>query len=260
MFEISVNTELGLHVFDAISLSQMEDIRLMKRIDRKYVFPVRLLPQILRRLPDDYYIQEVDGRRSAKYATLYYDTPDYEMFRLHQNGKLNRLKVRIREYVDSDLRFLEIKEKSNKGVTHKMRVSAACRDSINETESTWFLTSNTPYCPSALEAKLWSFYKRITLVNKNKTERLTIDFNLKFRNDNNGRKISLPDLAVIEIKKEQNSDSPVTSGLKRMKIKPQGMSKYCLGVALTENRAHVKTNAFKAKIISINKITSFQYG
>ncbi|NDW08555.1 polyphosphate polymerase domain-containing protein [Dysgonomonas sp. 520] len=251
--------DLKLNSFDSISLSQMEDIRLMKRIDKKFVLPLNLLPQLLDRLTVDYDIQEIDGKRSFGYATLYYDTADYEMYRAHQNGKLNRLKVRTREYVDSNLCFLEIKRKSNKGITKKIRISRKTHESIQEEESSSFLSSNSPYCSRSLEGKLWSLYQRITLVNKEKTERLTIDHSLCFRNRYTGKSISLPELVIIEIKKNQSSYSPVMNSLNQLRIRPKGMSKYCLGVALTENPEKVKKNLFKAKLLGINKITPFQY-
>ncbi|NDW19791.1 VTC domain-containing protein [Dysgonomonas sp. 216] len=251
--------KLHLDKFDCISLSEMEGIRLMKRIDKKFVLPLNLLQQLLDKLTDDYFIQEIGNKRSFEYATLYYDTFDYEMFRAHQNGKLNRLKVRTREYVDSKLCFLEIKRKSNKGMTKKIRIANERPDLIQKQESSEFLSLNTPYTPLSLEPKLWSLYDRITLVNKAKTERLTIDYNLCFRNNRTLRKASLPNMVIIEIKRERASVSPVMDKLNQLRIKPTGMSKYCLGVVLTEEPVNIKTNAFKSKLININKITTIQY-
>jgi len=251
--------DIKLEKFESISLSQMEGIRLMKRVDRKFMIPFDLLPQLLDELIEDYYMQEIEEKRLFEYSTLYYDTPDYEMYTAHQNGKLNRLKVRTREYVDSNLCFLEIKTKSNSGVTRKIRIASKTPHSIAETDSSLFLCSHTPYFTELLEGKLWSFYKRITLVNKMKTERLTIDYNLCFQNKSTGRKVVLPEMVIIELKKDQSSFSPVTNSLNRLRIKPKGISKYCLGVALTETGECIKKNMFKSKILTINKLTSFQY-
>ena len=41
---------------------------------------------------------------------------------MHQNKKLNRYKIRQREYLISDISFFEIKFKSNKGRTIKKRI------------------------------------------------------------------------------------------------------------------------------------------
>lgn len=248
-----------LHKFDNISLSQMQEIRLMRRVDKKFIIPKERLPQLLEKLARDYYVQEINGIRVFEYATLYYDTLNYEMYEAHQNGKLNRLKVRTREYVDSQLCFLEIKQKSNKGITKKTRIVRKALDSITEEKSSLFLSSETPYHPESLEGKIRTLYHRITLVNKGKTERLTIDLDLSFIHEHTKRKISLPDLVVIELKKDQLSYSPVMESLGQWRIKAGGMSKYCLGVALTESGEEVKKNRFKQKLRYINKITAFQY-
>lgn len=44
----------------------------------------------------------------------------------------------------------------------------------------------------------------MTLVNRDKTERLTIDTNIRFRNLHTGREQSLPDLVIIELKQDGN--------------------------------------------------------
>jgi hypothetical protein len=114
--------EIMLNDFRRISLEEMTGIRLMKRMDRKYVFRSALLGEFLSMVQNDYYVQETGFRTVFNYDTVYYDTSDYCMYTAHQNGKLNRLKVRTREYVDSNLCFLEVKKKNNKGRTNKRRI------------------------------------------------------------------------------------------------------------------------------------------
>lgn len=58
-----------------ISLAEMAGVKLMNRIDTKFVAPACLLPEILRLAQQDYYVQEIDGQRLTAYDTLYYDTP-----------------------------------------------------------------------------------------------------------------------------------------------------------------------------------------
>ncbi len=106
-----------LSLFDPIGLDQMESVRLMRRVDTKFVFPVRHLDELLTGVVDDYYIVEIENEREQIYKTTYFDTVDYVMYHLHHNGKQNRHKVRIRKYVYSDQEFLEVKRKNNKGET-----------------------------------------------------------------------------------------------------------------------------------------------
>lgn len=245
--------------FERISLEEMSSIRLMKRIDKKFIFSTIALPEIILALQQDYFVQAINQKEIFSYNTIYYDTPDYKMYNDHQNGKLNRLKVRTREYVDSNLFFLEVKKKSNKGVTQKERIPNQCPELILENKTAFFLSSRIPYDPTGLEAKLCSTYNRITLVNKAKTERVTIDLDLCFKNECNGKKTTLPNMVIIEIKKEQASYSPAIHCLNELRIKPKGLSKYCIGVALTEDSHSVKKNNFKSKLNDINKITSIIY-
>ncbi len=249
--------QFDLTRFEKISLEEMSGIRLMSRIDYKYVVTLNQLSEVLQGLENDYFAQDIRDKRICDYVTLYYDTPEYEMYLAHQNGKLNRLKIRTREYTESQLCFLEIKTKSNKGVTQKIRIKNHRPDEIGNEHSRIFLEGNTPYSGANLEAKIWSYYKRITLVNKQKTERLTIDLDLRFQNYNNHQLVEIPNVAIIEVKKDSTAHSPALELLAEMKIRQSSMSKYCIGVALTE--PNIKKNKLKNKLLMLNKITNFSY-
>lgn len=248
---------LDLSRFQKISLEEMSHIRLMSRVDLKYVVTVTQLKEILTQLEGEYFAQEVLGHRLCDYVTLYYDTPGYEMYLAHMNGKLNRQKIRTREYKESHLCFLEIKTKSNKGVTEKIRIRQERPEDIKNDGCGIFLKGNTPYTSDAIEPKIWSYYRRITLVNKNKTERMTIDLDLRFQNDGSNQIAELPNIAIIEVKKTPDSNSPALDFFSRMHLKQSSLSKYCIGVALTEDA--VKKNKLKSKIIMLNKITPINY-
>ena len=101
----------------------MESVKLMNRIDTKYTVPMSILPSILEAAKEDYFAQEIDGKRIATYDTMYYDTEDMDMYIRHHDRQLVRQKIRVRQYVDSNLTFLEIKRKNNKGRTKKKRIA-----------------------------------------------------------------------------------------------------------------------------------------
>ena len=55
------------------------------------------------------------------------------MYLKHHNNKLNRYKIRFREYVDNDEKFLEVKYKTNTERTIKDRIKIKKEDlEINE--------------------------------------------------------------------------------------------------------------------------------
>ena len=68
-----------------------------------------------------YKVLEIDNERVHSYRSLYYDTDDRKFYLDHHNQRVNRNKVRFREYVGSKLTYLEIKRKNNKGKTIKKR-------------------------------------------------------------------------------------------------------------------------------------------
>lgn len=238
-----------------ISLAEMESVKLMNRIDTKFVVPACLLPEMLRLAQADYYIQEIDGQRFAAYDTLYYDTPDMQMYIRHHDRQLRRQKIRIRTYLDSDLTFLEVKNKTNKGRTKKKRITVQTNDlqSINADQRDW-LTGKSWYDISTLQPQLHTRFERITLVNRAKTERLTIDTALRWENVQTGQTAALGDAVVVELKRDGNQPSGMLDILRSLRIKPLSMSKYCIGVALTNPT--VKNNRFRPKLRKIQKLTS----
>ena len=111
-----------LSTYSPISLDEMQGIKLMNRIDTKFVTTTGVLSQLLLMANGAYRVQEIGGERNMRYNTTYLDTPDYQMFYAHQWGHANRQKVRFRTYVSSDIQFLEVKTKNNHGRTKKTRM------------------------------------------------------------------------------------------------------------------------------------------
>lgn len=238
-----------------ISLAGMESVKLMNRIDTKFVAPARLLPEILCLATPDYYIQEIDGQRLAAYDTLYYDTPDLQMYLRHHDRQLRRQKIRIRTYMDSRLTFLEVKNKNNKGRTKKKRISLQTNDlqNINAEQREW-LNGKAWYDISTLQPQLHTRFERITLVNRAKTERLTIDTALRWENVQTGQRAALGDAVIIELKRDGYQPSEMLDILRSLRIKPMKMSKYCIGTALTNPT--IKSNRFRPKLRQLEKLTS----
>jgi hypothetical protein len=240
-----------LEGFETISLEGMDRVKLLNRMDSKYAFHFSRLPQILQSLKTDYRVLSIKGKRHCSYNTRYFDTPDLKMYLQHHNGKLNRNKVRFREYVDSGLSFFEIKFKSNKNRTIKHRVMLHELMQNIEGESAELLKSMTGLEAFALKETLQVRYQRITLVQKNLKERLTIDLSLDFQADSKGE--SFPRLVIAEVKQERCSKSPFTILMLEHSIAPVSISKYCLGIACLYNNV-VKVNNIKPKILYVKKL------
>jgi hypothetical protein len=110
-----------LEQFDPISLEEMDDVKLMNRVDTKFAFSIREFIAMLPELSEHYRVLLIEGTRTPFYESLYLDDDDFNFFKDHHRGRSNRFKVRFRKYVESNLLFLEIKEKV-KGRTNKKRI------------------------------------------------------------------------------------------------------------------------------------------
>ena len=250
--------DTALAGYPPISLAEMEGIRLMNRIDTKYTISFSLLPILLENLRSDYFVQEINGSRLNAYRTVYLDTYDRAMYLAHHNGRSTREKIRIRSYFDSQTIFLEVKNKNNKGRTKKKRIELPEVKAYTQQQAVNFLEKHAKYPLDTLFPRLENSFYRITLVNRMKTERLTIDVNLAFCDPSEGIEKQLDDLVIIELKQTGYLPSLAKNVLTDMSIRPMSISKYCLGTVLTV--PDVKTNRFKEKMIQLNKIRQQQYG
>ena len=238
--------------FDPISLDEMSGIRLMNRIDTKFVTTMPVLETLLGMALEDYMVQEIDGQRNMRYSTTYYDTVDYDMFYTHQHGHAGRQKIRFRTYVSSNLQFMEVKTKNNHGRTKKKRRQVDGMD-FDEVKLQ-FLAKHLKYDAGTLMPAIHNEFDRITLVNKARTERLTIDTNLQFHNLVTGKDKAMYPLVIVELKRDGLCYSPVLEMLRTLRVFPHGFSKYCMGSALTNH--HLKVNRFKPKLVDIRKIAA----
>ena len=236
-----------------ITLEEMKSVQLMNRIDTKYLVTEIQLREILKRVSEAYYAQDVENNRFSPYRTVYYDTPELTMYLIHHNRHLVRDKVRVRTYVDSNLTFCEVKHKNNKGRTSKERIKVEPMDNIIESpEAAAFLAEKQPYDVNTLMPQLETVFDRVTLVNYEKTERLTIDCNLTFNNVMNGNVAKMEPLVVMELKQDGRAHSLLKDVLFNLRVKPFKISKYCIGTCLT--RPDTKQNRFKRKLMQINKL------
>ena len=240
-----------LSTYSPISLDEMQGIKLMNRIDTKFVTTTGVLSQLLLMANGAYRVQEIGGERNMRYNTTYLDTPDYQMFYAHQWGHANRQKVRFRTYVSSDIQFLEVKTKNNHGRTKKTRMEVGDMNLCDDLKRD-FLGRHLCYDASGLLPVSENHFHRITLVNQAMTERLTIDTGLCFRNLLTGCERELVNLVVIELKRDGLCYSPVLEMLRRLRVQPHGFSKYCIGSALTNY--DLRINRFKPRLMEVHRI------
>lgn len=236
--------------FEPITLAEMDRVKLQARVDTKFVFAERDLPGMLNELMPHYRLLEVNGKRGADYRSLYFDTADKAHFLAHHNGRVFRSKVRFREYVGSDLIFLEAKRKTGRGDTDKVRMRVSSIPSALSAEQAAFI-QQAIRSPEQLEPVLWNDFTRYTFVHRTREERLTIDLALRFTTGE--RRADLGGICIAELKESRaDRGSPFTAMMRARGYRPAGMSKYCVGLLLLGLAP--KANAFKPVLLRLEHL------
>ena len=251
---------LPLDGFSPISLAEMEAVKLMNRIDTKFVTDEATLSGVLRdAAAAGYRVLVADGARISPYDSVYFDTDGLQMFTDHRNRKLHRQKVRTRAYVNSGEAFLEIKRKNNHGRTKKKRTGipmAELPDFRSDGAACRYLAEHSDFDAAQLLPTLETLFRRITLVNPDRTERITIDTDLYFENFRTGLETSLGDAVIIELKQSGHAASPMKGILLNHRVKTARVSKYCIAVTLTDPSA--RAGRFKEKVRLLEKTIHHQ--
>ena len=230
----------------------MDAAALMNRIDTKFVVPGSKLEPILNGLLESHRILEIKEKRAFQYHSTYYDTAERLLFQEHIRGRSVRHKVRKREYVSSNLSFLELKNKTNKGRTIKKRQETPIPFQELKVADRLFLEGHEKDHESLIPVIDIDF-KRFTLVRNDLGERLTVDRSLQFIGSN-GNNTDLHDMVIIELKQGSRSrDSQTWKVLGEHRIYPFSISKYCFGMILTDQS--LRYNRFKPRLLKLNKLS-----
>ena len=238
--------------FNTISLEEMDDVRLMNRVDTKYVFTVSSLASILEgALIADYRILRIGDTSRFSYHNLYFDTQELRFYHEHHNGTRPRSKLRFREYIQSGEVYLEIKQKSNRERTRKSRLRVEGVESDLSPASRQYIQERIPDLEASLAPSIRVLFNRITLVSAGHKERITIDTDIGFSLDRAHRQMA--EMVICEIKRDSFAGiSAFMKLLKDHKIYPTNISKYCLGTLLV--RKGIKANRFKRYTLTLNKM------
>ena len=238
-----------------ITLEEMCSVKLMNRIDTKYVASEAMVMELLRQTAKYGYRAQVHGGViAARYDTRYFDTESREMYVVHHNRQLTRQKIRTRHYEDGSATYLEVKNKNNRGRTKKKRIEIPVddlMDFVGNSEALSFIEPLARYNINSLSPAIATRFVRITIVNPELTERITIDLNLEFTDLRSGATGKIEGMSIIEIKQDGNIRSKAKDILDTLRVKPMRISKYCLGTALTVKG--IKRNRMIEKIRRIEK-------
>lgn len=234
--------------FNNISLEELnEKAKLLDRSEVKYVIHQEQLTELFHELMQDFDLLAIDGKTLFTYESVYFDTPERDFYNTHNAGIKDRIKIRTRRYVDSDLHFFEFKHRYH-DVVRKYRYTidahqhgkiddiakSFVKDTHQAIYGTWLMQELVP--------NMITRYKRVTLVHKTSEERLTIDLDLSFGMPGDKKKdYHMPPIAIIEAK-TKDKQTPTHDVFNRHNImEKSACSKYCLAhyyLDEVDNRDH----------------------
>lgn len=223
--------------------------QLLSRFDSKHLIGDDDLSHVFDAFGADALVLRHDGitapQDGPRYETRYFDTPDLRTYRDHLMGRRRRFKVRVRRYVDTNDTFFEIKARFPRGQIKKYRWQ------VEPADAAVLLTSAEPLSaewaartddlvrqiyglpvPPTLVPTLHVVFNRLTFYVPGTDERATLDSNIAMaRVDDSAPIRADASVHVLEVKSAVQRCS-IDRGLLRSGLRPEGMSKYCLGLGL----------------------------
>lgn len=228
-----------LDALPSLTLEQVNaQAELQTRVDRKYVLRRDAASEILSALPPGTHVVDIDGSRTARYSSVYFDTPERASFHLAATGRRRRFKIRTRCYVDTQTVFFEAKTRGGRGVTVKERILyAPDKNGTITAEGRDFaldalLAIGHPEpeeTVSALRPMLTTTYERATFCQPGTASRVTVDASLRWE-DVDGTTLELPDSVIVETKSGL-APSAMDRLLWARGCRPESISKFGTGTA-----------------------------
>ncbi len=217
----------------ALTLDEVnEKAALQTRVDRKYVLRSDTWGNVLAALNSAPRALEIDGRRSFRYSSTYYDTSELDSYRDAARRRPHRYKVRTRRYLDAGSCAVEVKMRSSSGATVKSRQwleADAPVGGLLPAAAATFVGGFERIGDQAhqLSVVLTTTYERVTLVTAD--ARVTVDRHVAAV-DASGRQMDYGDLLIVETK-SSGAVGAVDRALWASGIRPAPISKYCMSLA-----------------------------
>lgn len=211
---------------------------MLERLDNKYVVRGPALQAIVADLARSFDVLEIDGQRSFTYETCYFDDPDLRSYFDHHQGRRQRMKVRVRRYVEAALCFVEVKLKDKRGMTIKKRMPYAPEKfgmldeaALAHVRRSHEAVYGRPF-ERALAPVLSMSYRRTTLVAREGGERMTIDREIRFQGGE-GPQGPSDDVFIVETKSAHGHGLADVVMRRHHQHPTHACSKYCVGMSVT---------------------------
>ncbi len=218
-----------------ISLEHLNDgAARLRRVDRKYLVAPADVTSMIDALDGRLRVLEIADSRQFEYRSLYFDD-DMSCYHDALRGHRRRFKVRQRMYVHSGERHLEVKLRTTRGETAKVRIpmSAPFGSLLDDAEQA-FVQQHIGDLGQAhrLRPSVFTDYSRITLLDVDTLSRVTIDQELRGGRFD-GAQRSLSDVLIVETKSARAA-SAADHALWQRGRRPQRWSKFAVACALSD--------------------------
>lgn len=210
-----------------------EMAQLQTRRDRKYLLTKSQLASILETHSANLLAVHDSSTLISNYETIYFDTEDFLLHRAAAFNRRNRFKIRVRSYLDNQTTFLELKLKTSRSRTQKIRElwDYESRSELEFAKLDWFedqLKLKGLDLPNGLRGAQTNTFSRVTLLSSDFTTRITIDSDLRV---NDSTILRNSDSVIVETKTNGHA-SELDLALWRIGVRPQRISKNGIGIAL----------------------------
>lgn len=225
-----------------ITLDELvSDASMLTRVDRKYLLTATSADRFVDALPSWISVLDIDTSRHFGYRSTYFDTPDHAAYTSAGRRRRRRFKVRVREYLDTDSAWLEIKTRGPRGTTVKQRIAhVGAPDQLGDDGRRFVAATFRDARVDGVDAHqltpvLETSYRRMTLHVPGRepgrqSTRATIDTALSWLDLVDDIRLDLPKLVFVETKGGP-APSPADRILWQLGHRPQVVSKYAIGLA-----------------------------
>lgn len=209
----------------------LEMRELLCRSDTKFLVPARLLAPLVKALAEDFRVLRGERGDVSAYHTLYYDTPELQCYHDHRRGRRLRQKVRVREYLDRSMSFVEVKCRRSEVLTVKKRLRREPGAGALTADERAFVAAHCRFPTESLGPVARVAYRRAILLGVASNERVTIDVDLAV---GSGAELeALEGVAIVEVKQPSFSASTrAMRALRDLEMRWLSLSKYCTSMVL----------------------------
>ncbi len=223
----------GLALLPSVDLVEMDAMAgLLTRRDRKYIVPGAVADRLLEDVAGFARVLEIEGMRSFRYESVYFDTPERISYLTAAWRRPRRFKVRTRAYLDTGHCVLEVKTRDPRGRTVKFQHAhdldrRTCLDGTDRA-----VVADHPEIGasgSLLQPALTTRYRRSTLLLDRDEARVTLDRDVAGMAPD-GRTVTLEGMVIIETK-SAGCPGEVDRLLWRLGCRPVRVSKFATSLA-----------------------------